>query len=86
MVSRAWKVGGAVLVAAACAGAAVVPRVARARIKSALDERCHRTLDSVCTFSDARLAVVPAVGHFPMIEAAGVTRREVLTFLDGIGR
>ncbi len=35
---------------------------------------------------DARLAVVPAVGHFPMIEAAGVTRREVLTFLDGTGR
>ena len=32
---------------------------------------------------DARLAVIPAVGHFPMIEAAGVTRREVLAFLDG---
>lgn len=32
---------------------------------------------------DARLAVIPAVGHFPMIEAAGATRREVLAFLDG---
>lgn len=57
MVSRAWKVGGVVLMAAACAGGAVVPRVARARIKSALDERCHRTLESACSFADARLAV-----------------------------
>lgn len=35
---------------------------------------------------DARLSVIPAVGHFPMIEAAGVTRREVLGFLDGASR
>jgi len=71
MVSRAWKVGGAVLAVVACAGVAVVPRVARARIKSALDERCHRTLDSVCTFSDARLAVDGVLVRDLTVRAAG---------------
>jgi hypothetical protein len=71
MVSRAWKVGGAILAMVACAGVAVVPRVARARIKSVLDERCHRTLDSVCTFSDARLAVDGVLVRDLTVRAAG---------------
>ncbi len=31
---------------------------------------------------DARLRMIPATGHFPMIEAAAETRRSVLGFLD----
>lgn len=57
MVSRAWKIGGAVLLAASCSGALGVPRLVRARITKALDERCHQTLEGACTFRDLSLAV-----------------------------
>ena len=35
----------------------IVPRVARARVASAVYERCHRVLDGECTLGDVRLAI-----------------------------
>jgi hypothetical protein len=57
MGSRAWKLVAVAVLAAVGAAGAVLPGVARARVQAALDERCRRTLESVCSFADARLAV-----------------------------
>ena len=57
MAARVWKAGVVAALIALGGAGAMVPRIARARVQAALDERCHRTLESVCTFADARLAV-----------------------------
>lgn len=43
--------------AALCATGVAVPRVARARVASAVYDRCHRVLDGECTLGDVRLAI-----------------------------
>jgi len=57
MAARTWKVAGVLLLLLVCASAVALPRLARARIATALDERCHRVLEGRCTFADARLAI-----------------------------
>lgn len=54
---RAWKIGGAVALAALCVAGAVLPNVARARVANAVYERCHRVLDGECTLGDVRLTI-----------------------------